>query len=231
MVEPVAKGVIMCGRFTLTLPPDAVAKVFGYIDRPNFPPRYNISPTQPIAVVVADKGTRRFVLMRWGLIPSWVKDEKAFPLLINARGETLAEKPAFRNAFKRRRCLIPADGFYEWRREGKLRTPFHIRRPDRGLLAFAGLWETWIAGDGSEIDTACIVTTSANGVVAAIHDRMPVIVNGADAAAWLDVDHVETADAARLIRPANDNLLEIVEVGRAVNRAGSEGPDLLEPRT
>jgi putative SOS response-associated peptidase YedK len=221
--------VSMCGRFTLTLPPDAVAKALGYIDRPNFPPRYNIAPTQPIAVVLAEKGVRRFVLMRWGLIPSWVKDEKSFPLLINARGETLAGKPAFRNAFRRRRCLVPADGFYEWRRDGKARTPFHIRRPDRGLLAFAALWETWIAGDGSEIDTACIVTTTANGIVSAVHDRMPVIIDSADAAVWLDADQADSAAAAHLIRPANENALEIVAVNRAVNKAGSEGPELLDP--
>jgi putative SOS response-associated peptidase YedK len=218
----------MCGRFTLTLPPELVAKALGYIERPNFPPRYNIAPTQPIAVVKRDTDGRHFVLMRWGLIPSWVKDEKAFPLLINARSETIVEKPAFRSATKRRRCLIPADGFYEWRRDGKARVPFHIRRPDRRLLVFAGLWETWSARDGSEIDTACIVTVSANGKLAALHDRMPAILDEKAAELWLDVENVTPDIATALLRPAPDRLLEIVEVGPAVNKAGNEGPDLLK---
>jgi putative SOS response-associated peptidase YedK len=219
----------MCGRYTLTLTPEQVRRMLGYADRPNFPPRYNIAPTQPIAVVTSERGQRRFVLMRWGFLPSWVKDPQGFPLLINARAETLVEKAAFRAAVQRRRCLIPADGFYEWRRAGKARTPFHIRRPDRGLIAFAGLWETWIGRDGSEIDTAAIVTVVANGSLASLHERMPAILGQRAAAAWLDNDGCSAGEAVALLRPAADDFLEVVEVSPAVNKADNDGPELLEP--
>jgi len=218
----------MCGRYALTLPPDAVRAYFGYGDRPNFPPRYNIAPTQPIAIVRLDEGQRRFALARWGFLPAFVKDMKTFPLIINARSEGIADKPSFRSAIRRRRCLIPADGFYEWRRDGKRRLPYLIRRPGGGPLAFAGLWETWHTADGSEMDTACIITSSANGTISGLHERMPVILEPPDFTPWLD-PHSDAAVVLPLMRPAAEDALELVAVSSAVNSVANEGPDVQHP--
>lgn len=218
----------MCGRYALTLPPEAVRRLFGYAEQPNFPPRYNIAPTQPVAVVVQERGARRFVLMRWGFLPSWVKDPKDYPLVINVRAETAAEKPSFRAAFRRRRVVLPADGFYEWHRLGREKRPYLFRRPDRGAFAFAGLWETWSSADGSEIDTVAIMTTGANAVMAPIHDRCPVILEDHALARWLDPDAPLDAVEA-LLTPPPDDFFEAVRIGPAVNKPGSDGPDLQLP--
>src|SRR5215472_18379815 len=160
----------MCGRFVITSPPDALRLIFGYLEQPNFPPRHNIAPTQPVPVIVIENGARHFRLMRWGLIPPWVKDPRQFSLLINARAESVNDKPAFRNAMRRRRCLFPADGFYEWRDERGRRRPYHVRPKNRGPdgspIAFAGLWETWMGPNGEEMETAAIVTTTASRDIA-----------------------------------------------------------------
>ena len=168
----------MCGRFTLRVTPEQAREAFGYEAKPNFPPRYNIAPTQPVAIIREEQDRPEFALVRWGLIPPWVKDLKAFPTLINARSEQAAEKPAFRNAIRRRRCLIPADGFYEWQKTptGK-KQPFLIERPDSRVFAFAGLWESWMDAEGNELDSAAILTTQANETLAPIHDRMPVVID------------------------------------------------------
>src|SRR5579864_6239784 len=163
----------MCGRYVITSPPAAIRALFGYPEQPNFPPRYNVAPTQPIPIVRLDEGRRHFALMRWGLIPAWVKDPKAFSLLVNARAESVLDKPAFRNAMRRRRCLFPADGFYEWKAAGASKHPYYVRARTGGLVAFAGLWETWAGPNGEEVDTACIITTAANRTLALLHDRMP----------------------------------------------------------
>ena len=140
----------MCGRFVITSPPAAVRQVFGYAEQPNFPPRYNIAPTQPIPVVILENGERHFKLMRWGLVPAWVKDPRQFTLLINARSETVLDKPAFKNAIKRRRCLIPADGYYEWHSAGGRKRPHFIYRRDHQLFGLAGLAETWVGPNGED---------------------------------------------------------------------------------
>ena len=215
----------MCGRYALTLPPDAMRSFARYIEQPNFPPRYNIAPTQPIAIVRWGGSARHFALARWGFLPAFVKDLSKFPLIINARAEGIADKPSYRAAIRRRRCLVLADGFYEWRRAGKARMPFLVRRPDRGPLAFAGMWETWHSADGSEVDTACIITCEANGAIAGLHDRMPVILNPAAFDVWLD-PNAESRDVLPLMRPAPDDLLEMVAVSDQVNRATNEGPEL-----
>ena len=181
----------MCGRYTVTSPPEALRTLFGYEEEPNFPPRYNVAPAQPIAIVRLVEDQRHFALVRWGLLPSWVKDPKTFALLINARGETVLEKPAFRAAMKRRRCLIPADGFYEWQEEGGRKRPFFIHAKSGAPLAFAGLWETWIGPNGEELETAAIVTTRANRTLAPIHERMPVIVPPEAFDLWLDCAKVD----------------------------------------
>jgi len=201
----------------------------GYLDEEAFPPRYNIAPTQPVATVRLDHGARRFALVRWGLVPSWVKDPKSFSLLINARSETAAEKPSFRAAMRYRRCLFPASGFYEWRRgPNKQKQPYWISPKDGGVLAFAGLWETWSDRDGGEIDSGCILTTAANDTLAQIHDRMPVIIDPAEFARWLEAGDNPPGAVADLLRPAPDDLLEAIPVGPRVNTARNDDPLLQE---
>ena len=167
--------------------------------------------------------------MRWGLLPSWVKDPKTFTLLINARGESATDKPAFRAAMKRRRCLIPADGFYEWQKAGERKRPFYVHAKSGEPLAFAGLWETWTGPNGEELDTAAIVTTRANRTLAPIHDRMPVIVPPEAFDLWLNSNEVDATTAAALIAPAPDGLLEAYEISTAVNRTANDNPKVLEP--
>ncbi len=217
----------MCGRFAITTPPDAMRELFQYPEMPDFPPRYNIAPSQPIPVVRLWDGERQFVLMRWGLIPAFVKDPKTISLLFNARGETLNERPAFKNAMKRRRCLIPANGFYEWKRNGASNRPYFVQKKDGGSLAFAGLWETWIGPNGEELDTAAIITTDASPLIQSIHHRMPVILEPDVWDMWLDTARVDERMAGALIAAAPDELLEVYEVAPAVNRAIHDGPELI----
>ena len=219
----------MCGRYTVIANPEALRALFGYDEQPNFPPRYNVAPTQPIAIVRLVDGKRHFALVRWGLLPSWVKDPKTFTLLINARGETVCDKPAYRAAMKRRRCLIPADGFYEWQKAGDRKRPFYVHAKSGEPLAFAGLWETWQGPNGEELETAAIVTTAANGTLKPIHDRMPVIVPGEAFDLWLNCTDVDAKTAEALIAPAPEGLLEAYEISTAVNRTANDNPKLLEP--
>jgi putative SOS response-associated peptidase YedK len=185
-----------------------------------------VAPTQPIPVVRLVEGRRQFALVRWGLIPAWVKDPLRFTLLINARSDSVNDKPAFRNAMKRRRCLVPADGFYEWQEQGDGKQPYFIRARSGEPLAFAGLWETWTGPNGEEVDTAAIVTTAANETLRPLHHRMPVIVPPAAFGLWLSGE-AETDRAASLIAPAPDDLLEAWPVSRAVNNAANDGPGLI----
>jgi putative SOS response-associated peptidase YedK len=229
----------MCGRYVIISTPEAIRKLFGYAELPNFPPRYNVAPTQPIPIVRLADGKRSFALMRWGLLPSWVKDPKTFPLLINARGESVLEKPAFRNAMRRRRCLIPTDGFYEWQagasagqKAGGPKRPYFIRaKPDATgsalPLAFAGLWETWTGPNGEELDTVAIITTTANRTLSALHDRMPVFIAPHAFDLWLDCANDESDSAAALLQPADDGLLEAHPVSTAVNRVANDSEMLI----
>jgi len=220
----------MCGRYALTATPEEVRALFGYLDGEDFPPRYNIAPSQPVAIVRLAHGARRFALARWGLVPSWVKDPKRFALLFNARAETASEKPAFRAAMRYRRCLFPASGFYEWRRgPGKSKQPYWVRPRGGGLVAFAGLWETWSDRDGGEIDTASILTTDANTTIAPIHDRMPVVIEADDFDRWLDCRGHPPDAVAELLRPAPATLFEAIPVGSRVNTAANDDPALQEP--
>jgi putative SOS response-associated peptidase YedK len=226
----------MCGRYVIFSTPEAIRALFRYGEQPNFPPRYNIAPTQPIPIVRLLDGKRSFALMRWGLLPSWVEEPKTFPLLINARGESVLDKPAFRNAVRRRRCLIPTDGFYEWQvgGTGGPKQPYFVRakRGEDGTappLAFAGLWETWTGRNGEELDTAAIVTTDANRTLSAIHPRMPAFIAPADFDRWLDCDAVPAEEAATLIKPADDTLLEVYPISPAVNRVANDSEALIAP--
>ena len=220
----------MCGRFTLTAPPEAVKTFFGAEEAHAAPPRYNIAPTQPILIAREDQpGVRRLVLARWGLIPGWVKDPATVSLMFNARAETAADKPSFRGAMRHKRCLIPASGFYEWqKRKGGKSQPFLLQPPGGGLVAFAGLWEDWSAPDGGVMETATILTTAANAALAPIHDRMPAVIAPEDFAAWLDTRTVTAAEAARLLRPAPDATFEAVPVGDRVNAVKNDDPGVRE---
>ncbi len=217
----------MCGLYSLTKSPGETRAVFGYADEPDFPPRAHVAPGQPIAVVRIENGERRFALVRWGFIPSWVKEVKPGKPLINARGETVMEKPSFRNAMRRRRCLVPADGYYEWSGPEGRKVPFLVQRKDHGLFALAGLWEHWMGPDGSELETATLMTISPNAELSVIHDRMPVIIAPEDYETWLTG---EAEAAARLIRPAPDDsfTLEPTVIGRAAPpRPEPKKPDQL----
>ena len=218
----------MCGRYVVTSAPEAIRALFGYPERPDFPPRYNIAPSQPIAIVRMQDGRRQFALVRWGLLPSWVKDPRSFTLLGNARGESLGEKPAFRAALKYRRCLIPADGFYEWKANGARKQPYFVRSTTGKPFAFAGLWETWTGPNGEELETTTIVTTRANQSLAEIHERMPVIIPPDAYDLWLDCVNVDVETATALIEPAPNSLLEAYAVSSAVNRTANDSPKLLE---
>lgn len=214
----------MCGRYTLTAPPEAVKAFFGAEAAHEAPPRHNIAPTQPILIAREDQpGVRSLVLARWGLIPGWVKDPGTMSLMFNARSETALGKPSFRGSMRHKRCLIPATGFYEWqKRPGAKSQPFLLQPPGGGLVAFAGLWEDWSAPDGGVMETATILTTAANAALAPIHERMPAVIAPEDFAAWLDVRTVDAAEAARLLRPAPEDAFEAIAVGERVNAARND---------
>lgn len=199
----------MCGLYSFRRSPEEARRLFAYGEDAVFPPRPCVAPGQPIAIVRLENGKPGFALVRWGLIPSWTKDPKPGKPLINARAETVNQKASFRNAMRRRRCLVPADGFYEWQGARGRKQAFHIQRPDGGLFAFAGLWETWMSADGSEIDSAAIVTTAANATVARVHDRMPVVIPPGRFADWLDCDRVCAEEAARLLKPAPEDVFAV----------------------
>ena len=221
----------MCGRYCITSAPEAIRRLFRYKEFPNFPPRYNVAPTQPVPIVRLMEGKRQFALVRWGLLPPWVKDPRAFSLLINARGESVNEKPAFRNAMKRRRCLFPADGFYEWKELGGRKRAYFARAKGGGPLAFAGLWETWTGPNGEELETAAIVTTQANAEMAQVHHRAPVIVPPEAFDLWLDCANVDENTASAVIAPAPHGSMAVHEVSPAVNRVANDSPELVEPYT
>jgi putative SOS response-associated peptidase YedK len=221
----------MCGRFVITSPPAAVRQVFGYAEQPNFPPRYNIAPTQPIPVAILENGARHFKLMRWGLVPAWVKDPRKFTLLINARSETVLDKPAFKNAIKRRRCLIPADGYYEWHSAGGRKRPHFIYRRDRAMFGLAGLAETWVGPNGEEVDTVAIVTAPASPDLAVLHHRVPVTIAAGDFERWLDgLNHDAESVMALLVGPAEGEFVWH-EVSSRVNAAANDDAQLTLPIT
>jgi putative SOS response-associated peptidase YedK len=221
----------VCSRYSLTTPPEAVRQLFGLAHVAPYPPRMNIAPTQPTGVVRLDlKGQRVFELVRWGLIPSWVKDPKSLSTLLNARAETVLEKPSFKGNMRHRRCIVPASGFYEWVGPPRAKRPFLIQPRDQNgkvhCLGFAGLWDHWLGADGSEIETMAIVTVAANATVSAVHDRMPAILSPHQFDDWLDVKRVDAADAARFLVPAPEDLLELFEVSAKLNSVHNEGPEV-----
>lgn len=217
----------MCGRFTLAIDPQELAQAFDLAEAPDeFPSRYNIAPTQPIAAILKhpDDPERHFQLLKWGLIPSWSKDPSIGNRLINARGETVSEKPSFRAAFKRRRCLIPTTGFYEWQKHQDGKQPFYIRLQSQQPFAFAGLWETW-----EDISTATIITTSANDQLEPIHNRMPVILNSEDYDTWLDPDNQDKAELQSLLKPFPAEAVEAYPVSTHVNKPANDSSECIAP--
>lgn len=218
----------MCGRFTLYAPPEEVASFFGLPEAPILVSRFNIAPTQPVGLVrLRRQQEREWALTHWGLIPSWSKDPSIGARMINARSETVAEKPSFRAAFKRRRCLVPASGFYEWQKQGKKKQPYYITAKDGGLLAIAGLWEYWEGADGSALESCTLLTTDANDLMAPLHNRMPVFIAPEDFDEWLGDGKDESRryldSLNHLLRPAAETLLTAYPVSSYVSNARNEG--------
>jgi putative SOS response-associated peptidase YedK len=219
----------MCGRFTLQIPAELLAELFGLADPCEIPPRYNIAPTQQVAVVRRrDGGGNRLDFLKWGLIPSWAKDPSIGPRMINARSETLEEKPAFRSAFKLRRCLVPASGFYEWEVVGGKKIPRYFRLRGGAPMVFAGLWESWRAPDGASVESCTILTTCANSLVEPLHQRMPVILARGDFATWLDGNPGDPGGLKRLLRPYPAEGMEGWTVSTLANSVKNDHPELIE---
>ncbi|HAA95664.1 MAG TPA: hypothetical protein DCE26_08225 [Dehalococcoidia bacterium] len=217
----------MCGRFTLTSNLDELQGRFGFVSEyTDHEPRYNIAPTQQVLTVTND-GQRRGEMMRWGLVPFWAKELKVGARMINAVGETAATKPAFRAAFKKRRCLVLADGFYEWQKDGKRRIPYYIYAKDGQTLAFAGLWESWKSPEGPVIQSCSIITTQANSFIEPVHNRMPVILSDETQALWLDPLTEEPDTLNPLLLPVPPELLTCHRVSETVNGVRNQGPECI----
>jgi putative SOS response-associated peptidase YedK len=233
----------MCGRYTQTHSGEAIAAAFGLASVPEPTARYNIAPTQPISAIAqvehngvreashreAFQRNREYRIFQWGLVPSWSKDPTIGDRLFNARAETIAEKPSFRAAFKRRRCLIIADGFYEWMRDGKKKQPFYFKLVNGNLFGLAGIWEVWEGGDGSYLETCTILTTEPNELMQPIHNRMPVIIHPEDYALWLDPTVQNAGNLQHLLRPYEGEAMQVHPVSTTVNNARNETPDCIEP--
>lgn len=222
----------MCGRFSLGAPASTLAAQFDLFGAPPWTPRYNIAPTQEVLVVVKppDAAQRQARLLRWGLIPQWAEGSAISSRMINARAETVATKPAFRRPFHERRCLVLADGFYEWQRQDRWRQPFYIRLRDGRPFAFAGLWERWVPQDGQRIDSCTLITTVANDLIQPLHVRMPVILAPEDYDLWLDPG-VQNAERLRqLLRPYPPEEMKAYPVSKRVNNpAANDTPECIEP--
>ncbi|OGQ91770.1 MAG: hypothetical protein A2289_12010 [Deltaproteobacteria bacterium RIFOXYA12_FULL_58_15] len=217
----------MCGRFTLSAPSEDLSSIFN-VEVEALAPRYNIAPTQMVSAVRVVGGKRHLALLRWGLVPSWAKDPKVGARLINARAETVAEKPSFRSAFRRRRCLIVADGFYEWQKAKPRKQPFHIACTDGRPFAMAGLWEFWSKGDVS-MESCTIITTAPNELLAPIHDRMPVILEPRDYDTWLDPEVDDPERLTGMLQSFPADQLRASPVGHWVNNAAFDHPSCMEP--
>jgi putative SOS response-associated peptidase YedK len=218
----------MCGRYALNERADILVRTFNLVGPADFPARFNIAPQTPVPVIRNSPAGRRADLVRWGLIPHWARDAAIGARLINARAETLAEKPAFRSAFRSRRCLIPASGFYEWQPTPHGKQPWFIRAESGVVLALAGVWDSWRTPEGAILETCAIVTTEANDLLRRLHERMPVIIGPGDYEAWLSAP---PADALAVARPFPSGKLRTWPVSTRVNRATEEGPDLVNPVT
>jgi putative SOS response-associated peptidase YedK len=220
----------MCGRFTLTVSARVLGELFHVPEPAGLAPRYNIAPTQQVLVARTGEEGRELAGVRWGLVPHWADDLSIGSRMINARGETVASKPAFRSALKHRRCLIPADGFYEWKKVGAGKQPHLIRFGDGRAFAFAGLWERWLSRDGgAPVDSCTIITTTPNELLRDIHDRMPVILPPAAFEDWLRPEPLAAPRLEELLRPYPDSEMEAFPVSRRVNSPAYDGPECIAP--
>ena len=221
----------MCGRFSQTASPEIVAEQFAVSEPPLFKPRYNIAPSQSVAAIriEPDTTTRKLVMLRWGLIPSWAKDPKIGSQCINAKAETVAEKPSFRSAFKKRRCLVVATGFYEWQVQGRTKQPMWIGLRSKRPFAFAGLWEHWKPAEGEPLETCTIITTEPNDLMTPIHNRMPVILAPTLYDQWLDPTFQQIDALKTLLRPYPSEELTAYPVSTLVNNPRNDAPQVLEP--
>jgi len=220
----------MCGRFTLLTPSETLAEQFELPDMPALPPHYNIAPSQSVAAVrqLPDDGGRELVWLRWGLVPFWAKELDIGARMINARSETVAQKPAFRAAFRQRRCLVLADGFYEWQKQAGSKQPFFIRLADGRPFAFAGLWEHWDGPEGA-VESCTILTTEPNDLIRPLHNRMPIILPPTDYALWLDRSVQEPRQLQPLLRPYPAQDMMAYPVSLWVNSPQNDGPRCIEP--
>ena len=218
----------MCGRFIQAASGEVLTQQLGLMLPADYAPRYNVAPNQTVLAIRATENGRQPAWLRWGLIPAWAREPRLKYSTINARAETVAEKPAYRQAFRQRRCLIPADGFYEWRKVADRKQPYCIGMADGAPFAFAGLWEHW-ARDDEAVDSCTILVTQANERISEIHDRMPVILDPADYDAWLDPTGREAARGLPLLRSYPGERMRLWPVGSAVNRPANQGPALMEP--
>jgi putative SOS response-associated peptidase YedK len=222
----------MCGRYSQTQPAEIIAKAFQVDNLPTLEPRYNIAPTQSVSSVLQPSAStnRQFKMLHWGLIPSWAKDSKMGAKLINARAETVAEKPAFRSAFRQRRCLVLADGFYEWQQQEakKQKQPFYFRLSDEQPFAFAGLWEHWEDATGEEIESCTLLTTEPNELMRPIHNRMPVILDPKDYDLWLDPEVKKSELLQPLLRSYPTEEMTAYPVSKAVNKPSNDSTECIE---
>ena len=221
----------MCGRYTLSSPIEVIAELFGLAEMPPLQPRFNMAPTQeaPVVRVEPPGSPPSLALLRWGLVPYWAKEASIGNRLINARAESAAEKPAFLLSFRKQRCLVVADGFYEWKKEGPVKQPYLVRRQDGLPFALAGLWARWHAPEGPPLDTFTILTTTPNDLMRSLHDRMPVILERDAYAPWLDPAFADRDRLNSLLAPAADTGWQAIPVSRAVNSPAHDAPDCIEP--
>ncbi len=220
----------MCGRFTLQITHELLAEIFDLPEVPVYQPRYNIAPTQQVAVIrQAAAGSNRLEFQRWGLIPSWAKDKSIGSKMINARAESVAEKPTFRHAIRYRRCLVVASGFFEWREEDGHKTPLYVRLKDGSPMVFAGIWEQWKSPEGETVESCAILTTNANKLIEPLHDRMPVILHPAEYSLWLDRSVTDPEKLKTLYQPYPADLMEMWPVSPLVNSPRNDSPELIAP--
>lgn len=219
----------MCGRYAVTLPPEMMAQLFQLLNTLPMVPRYNVAPTQPVAAIWEEGGRREGHFARWGLVPRWVKDPREFPLLVNARAESMREKPAFRDALKHGRCVVPASGYYEWHTgPDKQKRPYYITRADGEPMALAALYATWSGPEGEEVDSIATITVPANRQLSVVHDRMPaILLSRQQIDDWLNVREVPAEEAAQMALPLDDGVLKFHPVSRRVNSARDDDPGLI----
>lgn len=219
----------MCGRYSITTPTEALRRLFEFSGHPNLGPNYNVAPTSIVPLVRMEKGVRELAMARWGFIPDWAKEVQTNPL-INARAETVQQKPSFRGAFKYRRCLVPADGFFEWKKlPNGAKQPWYIYKPDHEPFGMAGIWETWLDPDGTEIDTLAILTSATNRTLAPLHNRMPVVVSPGNFDRWLTTPPEKAGDLVDLLMPGSEDLFTAHPVDARVGRVGEDDPDIIKP--